>query len=40
MVSAIAPRVHRQIDDSLERFRAGGPGWQTRKNVALRRVAP
>ena len=26
--------------DVLERFRAGGPGWQTRMNEALRRVAP
>jgi uncharacterized protein (DUF4415 family) len=26
--------------DVLERFRAGGPGWQTRVNDALRSVAP
>ena len=26
--------------DVLERFRAGGPGWQTRMNEALRRAAP
>lgn len=25
--------------DVLERFRAGGPGWQTRMNDALRRAA-
>ncbi len=26
--------------DVLERFRAAGPGWQTRINEALRRAAP
>ena len=26
--------------DVIERFRAGGPGWQTRINEALRRAAP
>lgn len=25
--------------DVIERFRAGGPGWQTRINEALRKVA-
>ena len=32
-------QVSLRIDkDVLERFRAGGPGWQTRINEALRRV--
>ena len=30
-------RLDREV---LDRFRAGGPGWQTRMNEALRRVAP
>lgn len=34
-------RVTIRLDrDVLERFRAGGPGWQTRINEALRRAAP
>jgi uncharacterized protein (DUF4415 family) len=33
--------VSLRIDrDILDRFRAGGPGWQTRLNDALREVAP
>lgn len=26
--------------DVLERFKAGGPGWQSRMNEALRKAAP
>lgn len=34
-------QVSLRIDrDVLERFRATGPGWQTRINEALRRVQP
>jgi len=34
-------QVSLRIDkDVLERFRAGGPGWQSRINEALRRAAP
>lgn len=33
-------QVSLRIDrDVLERFRAGGPGWQSRMNEALRRAA-
>ena len=33
--------VSLRIDkDVLDRFRAAGPGWQTRINEALRRIAP
>ena len=33
--------VYLRLDaDILERFKAGGPGWQTRINQALRDVAP
>ena len=33
----VALRIDRDV---LERFRATGPGWQTRINEALRRVQP
>lgn len=34
-------QVSLRIDrDVLERFRAAGPGWQTRMNDALRQAAP
>ena len=32
--------INLRVDaDMLERFRAGGPGWQTRMNAALRKAA-
>ncbi len=34
-------QVSLRVDrDVLDRFRAAGPGWQTRMNDALRRAAP
>ena len=34
-------QVSLRVDrDVLDRFRAAGPGWQTRMNAALRRAAP
>ena len=36
-----APKVHTRLridPDILEHFKAGGPGWQTRINAALREV--
>jgi uncharacterized protein (DUF4415 family) len=38
--SSTKEQVALRLDvDVLEHFRAGGPGWQTRINEALRRVA-
>lgn len=38
---ATKQQVSLRLDrDVIDRFRAAGPGWQTRMNEALRRAAP
>ena len=39
-ITSTKSQVTLRLDnDVLERFRAGGPGWQSRINAALRKVA-